>query len=318
MCILLNILIVLSLYYEKDSLETLSAYEGGRFMLGNELVRLEEKEQEKSSPFALVTDEYKTVVSAEHARFVNLSESQGEILKICNSLLFVTERMISQYLESLNYDVDRTYLHNELYFLADAGYLRRIKLGRTSSTSIFNIYTVGYKGAGWLKANAYKSRLHGYVEQCECLQIKKILAANQVMIEMGYLSAESYLSGQMVVDKKINATSNLFRAHCLVQDKDKQIIVEAVRNTKDYKKELLEKLERIEKTLKTQIKQKTELIITVENSKMMQELKQELEIHRYRNFDVYLIYDRLLLENRKEKLLKIQTISWFNRLFKVA
>lgn len=277
---------------------------------------------EKTSPFAVRENEFWEKKPTSHPRYIELDQVQGEIIKLCNRYLILTERMLDQCLHILDYPYPRTWLHPQLLSLAESGYLDQMVIKGKNAAPI-NAFAVGCKGSGWLKSNHIRPRLHSYIEDCDTIRLKKILAANQFMTEKKY-SCEKCLTGEMVIEHHKRTSSKLFRGYGSVRDNGKQIYVEVVRNTEKYYDNLLEKLNRMDNTLEVNRKlsgqmTETEVVVITENEAMMREIKERLEKYKkYRNFSIFVTYDRWLLGEGNDNLEKVVQRSFIERIFHVA
>lgn len=272
---------------------------------------IDSKSIELNSPYAVYAGEIMEKILPKNSKRVDLREIQGQIIYAIDKFLVLTSRMITSYLKFKGYNVEQKQIQKELAFMSDNCYLNKYEFRtKDSKKSSFKCYTIGAKGNGFLKSmTGLRGHMLGYLDKCSPTQVKKILAANQALIELNLMNNSEMSVAKMIVDEGFHLFENkyLFRATGISENENSITILEPVRNDPDYKVETLKKLDRIEKTLgrskcSVDSSKKITLIIVAEDVIKMQTLMNLIDETKYSHFSVLYTYDTLLYSDCGDKL----------------
>lgn len=278
---------------------------GDKYMFDEELMRLE-----MQSPFAIHENEILVDEESEQfGKYINLNQFQMEIVKAANVMLFVTRQLLKKYLIRQGVEFNEKSLTKQLKRLSLNNYLnKKTFISTDGGESVTKIYTLGRKGKGFLRNMGIRVKLEGYINDRTPGQVKKILAANQVMLEIAGNDKRIYIETARIFllnEGQPKITGMLFRALGYMNNKEegKSYFIQPVRNEKDDVKELLDKLYRMEQVIKKtelselKIKRSVTVIIVAENKKWMEYIENLLENEQknYRHFQLAMTYDRLIV-----------------------
>lgn len=274
-------------------------------MFDVELMRLE-----MQSPFAIHENEILVDEESEQfGKYINLNQFQMEIVKAANVMLFVTRQLLKKYLIRQGVEFNEKSLTKQLKRLSLNNYLsKKTFISTDGGESVTKIYTLGRKGKGFLRNMGIRVKLEGYINDRTPGQVKKILAANQAMLEIAGNDKRIYIETARIFllnEGQPKITGMLFRALGYMNNKEegKSYFIQPVRNEKDDVKELLDKLYRMEQVIKKtelselKIKRSVTVIIVAENKKWMEYIENLLENEQknYRHFQLAMTYDRLIV-----------------------
>lgn len=278
---------------------------GDKYMFDVELMRLE-----MQSPFAIHENEILVDEESEQfGKYINLNQFQMEIVKAANVMLFVTRQLLKKYLIRQGVEFNEKSLTKQLKRLSLNNYLsKKTFISTDGGESVTKIYTLGRKGKGFLRNMGIRVKLEGYINDRTPGQVKKILAANQAMLEIAGNDKRIYIETARIFllnEGQPKITGMLFRALGYMNNKEegKSYFIQPVRNEKDDVKELLDKLYRMEQVIKKtelselKIKRSVTVIIVAENKKWMEYIENLLENEQknYRHFQLAMTYDRLIV-----------------------
>ncbi|MBR6509329.1 MAG: hypothetical protein IKT38_01835 [Clostridia bacterium] len=195
------------------------------------------------------------------------------------------------------------------------------KAGTRSSNKV---YILGWRGAGLLKSYGKKVRLGNYLKTIDATQVKKILSASQFLIRSGFdINEFSMCEPVFVPSKKQDAkATKIFRPQGLVNINGAEtIFIESVKQNSGWKKELLDKLERIATVSMAKehnisfCKHNTSLLLIAENTEHMKKLMRFVEA-QYICFPIKIAYsaDTLIYADPKNCIFSIKP-NFFASLF---
>jgi len=269
----------------------------------------------KKSPYEIYSGETIERFIPENPRSYKIKGIQKEILLAINIFMCLTSRMLVKYLNDKGYDIEQKQIQKELKFLSQNDFLKKYQfklVGDEKGVSSYKYYSIGFKGKAFLynECNIYAKKM-GYMEQCTVSEVKKVLSANQVIIELGLANEMDVSVVKMVVDEGFHLfnNKNLFRAIGYCESENKINIIEPVRSVLTYEKDLIEKLKRIERTLECDkcnidIKKDITIIIVAENYSKMRYIMSWCE-DKYKNFRMLFTYDTLFISSSKHKFFSV-------------
>ena len=291
----------------------------------------DEKWLEMESPFAVYQGEELVDENLEeYGRYIELDEFQTEIIKAVNTMLFSNGQLIKKFLIRLGLDFDAEKLAKELKNLSRNKYLCKKSFVYTDGTkSASKVYTLGRKGKGFLKHNGMSIKLEGYINTRTPSQVKKILVANQTMLEIVGNDEDMFFrtSRMFAVDKK-DSGSKLFRALGFINNWNagKSYLIQPVRNEQNNVGELLDKLHRMEKVIKKvgtsglKIADDLTVVVVAENKIWMEYFENIIKKQHYSYFKISMTYDRLIVSDKPltEKMHYVKTASLIQKLLNIA
>lgn len=262
-------------------------------------------------------------------RYIELDEFQQTIIKAANELLVVTKTILCQYFDRCGIPYTKKKMARELELLSDNEYLDKWRFRANDESGFtFLVYQTGRKGRGYLGKSGLKVHLKGYLEKClqSPEKIKKILSANQAMLALS--GREAYIeTGKMFVSGGgyQNHTDKLFRAYGFVYDEVKKsaVFIEPMRNTQGNIGELLEKLKRMDatikrhKTLNVELPEEITVLLVAEDRVWMDTYMEELAKCKFSTFHISLTYDRLVIMDDRDaesKYTELKQLPWWRRL----
>lgn len=277
---------------------------------------------EGSSPFAVYEGEKLVRVAPQsYCRFIKLNEIQQNIICAVNQCLVLNGYLLRRYLEKLGVELTPEECKYQLKVLSQNNYLQKMEFHIDETAQHCRAYCVGRKGKGWLAAMGKRIRMSGYLDCCCALQMKKLLCANQTIIELAEAEQLKTINPAQIIknSRENQATKLLFRAYGFVKGDKNTYIVEPIRNEKDCIDNLKEKLKRMDAVLKNKIAcsvsidQIPTVILVAENKYLMEFLMEGLEKCRYKTVHLAFSYDKAVLE-QDEKLFYPCKKSFWSRL----
>lgn len=269
------------------------------------------------SPFAVYEgEELVHIESPVKGHYLLLNELEEEIIKAIGKFLVLNNFLLQCYLKKLGMEFSSDEMTKTLRCLFYNGYLvKKQFLTNPEKKSGYYIYFLGWRGKEYLYSKGKTVRLQGYMNQCGTVRLKKILAANQLMIKMFDASVfENAHTGQMIVCGIPNTpTNHLFRSYGFLNDENiGTYIFEPVRNENQLVEELIEKLKRIDYVLRNP-KKCNQMLVTVptvvivaESRAQMDNLMMEEKLKKYNNkttFELAFSYDRAAVDLEKKDML---------------
>ncbi len=280
----------------------------------------EKVELEGESPFALYPGETIQIEKDNlvYDHFIELNEVQAMIIYIVNHFLVATTKMIHEELLKAGFEVNRVSLDRRLYSLSENAYLQRMVFTNERGRQPLKIYRLDRKAMGYLKAKRILPRKIGYLKSRTPADTKKLLAAIQAAQALADNPLQIEIAKMFVSDsvKSFLSKDKLFRAHAMVKrEENVSYIIQPVRNEENAERQLLEKLQRMERTLKkyrkeNEFQDEIVLLVVAENEIWRDYYENLFEKQHYMNFHVALTYDRLIANSEKtiaEKLRFVDT-----------
>lgn len=269
--------------------------------------------------------------AAEFGHYIELNEFQTVIVKLVNRMLFSTKELIKKYLIRLGMEFSEKELAKELKNLSMNHYLcKKSFMNEDGSKSCLKVYVLGRKGKGFLKHNRTRINLEGYVLNRTASQVKKILVANQAMLELAKMDQDMYFetSKMLLAKQNYNCGNKLFRALGYMNHSKagKSYIIQPVRNEQDNVDELLDKLHRMELVIKKcgtsglKLADELTIVIVAENKVWMEYFENIIQKQHYAHLKIAVTYDRLLISDNvlENKLIPVKTASLLQKLLKIA
>lgn len=291
--------------------------------VGNGGFEVIEEKLPKTSAFKLIPNERLELSQKTYGGFLNSTDDDVMILKALNKLLVATSKMITEYLNNIGMKIESESVAKSLKKLSHYRAVAKYRFVTDTGRSSYVVYRIWNVGAGILSSNGERWRLKGYLDVAigDTVQIKRLLSANQVMINMLMDDGYEPLTGQSITIKKENIiNSPKFRAHGMAVKKDKIIVVESVRRDDGYMNYLKEKLRRIDDTLKHDTNyditgKAIKVIICAEDKDQMSEIISEIDGYSPKRYKISFTYDLGALA--KEEILKQENKNFFHRLFAI-
>ena len=206
---------------------------------------------EKISPFAVFHGEEIYAYANPTAGYpMCLTDVDQLILLLTNKCLLMTTSLLEAALAK-EMMITQKEIQNRVRQLQRSHYLEKFEFRCESGKSAGKVYSLGYRGAGFLRAARVKVNLTQYVSTLNAVQTKKILATVQYVIRSGADLEQTSICRPCFVPPVLEneKTSDIFRPQAWIQSADGSIFVEAVRRNDDAEDELLDKLWRMEKVL---------------------------------------------------------------------
>lgn len=274
-----------------------------------------------SSPFAVYADE----ISVHEKRYslpATPTEVDKAILQIINKTMFSTSAILIVQLKNMGVDVDITNVKNRLRRLSEAEFLAayRFKLpdgGKSSHLA----YRLGWRGAGYLKANGMQPRMTTYLAGIseDATAVKKILSAAQLAIRTGVTLDDIQFCQPVFVPSKdpTRKSSKIFRPQAVIQS-DRTIFVEAIRQNANWETELMDKLARMEivcRSRQTNIPVRDPALILVAESTAHMGMLLRMMERKPASFQVYITADPLVYATPEACLYTLKRANFWTSLF---
>ena len=232
-----------------------------------------------------------------------IGDIENAILTIANNLIYFTSHQVHQLLEIAGIRVDFKKIQYILKKLKDKSFLRQIEFfseNNSEKKSSFKAYTLGQHGAGIFFARGSKARLQGYIKEMPTANIKKALAANQLLIAVMQSTNASFESLLCVFDKN-DSKDNIIRPQAILQSNNETYFIECTRRTDGWVEDFKERLVRYKKvidhydTLNVKLSKVPSMIFIAEDFKHMLEI-QKLTA-QYNDIIKLFTYDLAIYEN---------------------
>lgn len=279
----------------------------------------------KTSPFAVYPGERISIREVPSPRHMYITDVDKVILVFINKYLVLSSKLLLQALRNAKMEIDQKDLQKRLHMLTDAAYLQSARFTNADGTYAAGmVYSVGYRGRGYLKSINVQPKLGGYVAQLDSSSVKRYLSVNQYLINTGKDYGVTEVGHTLLVpEPRKDRPDKIFRAYGMVQEEDKTVIVDAVR--KDVDKEyLLERLERMNDTIShrncnTQVHKTVELVLIAESCEHLKEVNSWLKGKHFSKLSICLSTDTLT-NNQPECCLveREKSTGFFRSLFTAA
>ena len=253
----------------------------------------------KTSPFAVYPGERISICEVPSPRHMCITDVDKVILVFTNKYLVLSSKLLLQALRHAGMSVEHKELQRRLHMLTDAAYLQSARFtNEDGSYAAGMVYSVGYRGRGYLKSINVQPKLGGYIAQLDCSSVKRYLSVNQYLINTGKDYGATEVGHTLFVpEPKKERPNKIFRAYGMVFEENKTVIVESVRRDA-VKEDLLERLNRINETLShkkcnTQVHKNVDLVIITESCNHLKEVNDWLKGRHYRRLNICLSTDPL-------------------------
>lgn len=269
--------------------------------------------ENKKSPFSIYPgDSHKLILPLKRTSQAEvdflldigfIGDIENAILTIANNLIYFTSHQVHQLLEIAGIRVDFKKIQYILKKLKDKSFLRQIEFfseNNSEKKSSFKAYTLGQHGAGIFFARGSKARLQGYIKEMPTANIKKALAANQLLIAVMQSTNASFESLLCVFDKN-DSKDNIIRPQAILQSNNETYFIECTRRTDGWVEDFKERLVRYKKvidhydTLNVKLSKVPSMIFIAEDFKHMLEI-QKLTA-QYNDIIKLFTYDLAIYEN---------------------
>lgn len=269
--------------------------------------------ENKKSPFSIYPgDSHKLILPLKRTSQAEvdylldigfIGDIENAILTIANNLIYCTSHQVHQLLEIAGIRTDFKKIQYILKKLKDKSFLRQIEFfseNNSEKKSSFKAYTLGQHGAGIFFARGSKARLQGYIKEMPTANIKKALAANQLLIAVMQSTTASFESLLCVFDKN-DSKDNIIRPQAILQSNNETYFIECTRRTDGWVDDFKERLVRYKKvidhydTLNVKLSKAPSMIFIAEDFKHMLEI-QKLTA-QYNDIIKLFTYDLAIYEN---------------------
>ena len=269
--------------------------------------------ENKKSPFSIYPgDSHKLILPLKRTSQAEvdylldigfIGDIENAILTIANNLIYCTSHQVHQLFEIAGIRTDFKKIQYILKKLKDKSFLRQIEFfseNNSEKKSSFKAYTLGQHGAGIFFARGSKARLQGYIKEMPTANIKKALAANQLLIAVMQSTTASFESLLCVFDKN-DSKDNIIRPQAILQSNNETYFIECTRRTDGWVDDFKERLVRYKKvidhydTLNVKLSKAPSMIFIAEDFKHMLEI-QKLTA-QYNDIIKLFTYDLAIYEN---------------------
>jgi len=245
---------------------------------------------EKKSPFAVYSGERLNPASMNTADGnVRLTDLDELVMLTINRMLITTAALLDRHLRDLGLEgVEINELRTVLSKLSEHGYLTKYEFVTAVSRAYARVYTLGPRGQEYVKSRGQRPRMTGYIASLDALHAKRLLASLQYVISRKYSrTAESVTVAGVVAEQNARTEDDhIFRPQVTVQCSDHTVFVDAVRRTPGAVKELVDKLGRMDETLRCSrylnipVKAHVDVVIVCESVRHMEEVMEGLTEYR--------------------------------------
>ena len=250
--------------------------------------------------------------STQPGKSFTLNKVQEAIILALNSMMLATVEMLTKYLNDLSmleYSVNKELVMRETEVLYKDMYIKKydfIDVNNKHSEDI--IFSLGFRGKGWLGTNQEKPYMTGFIAQNNIITFKKILAANQVLLACDMYKEFPCSLCKMIADSEDDFANYAFRSHALVHRDDSVLILEVIRGEENYIDKAIRKLDRIYNTLndvKSYNFEKMDLLYVTESEEQMVELIRAINNKRQEGIKLWFTFDSLIVDDHNNRLYTI-------------
>lgn len=278
------------------------------------------------SPFAVYPGEqFENVPVDEPRGHFEPTQLDQLILIMTEKLLVVTSMLLQEALKGLGLeDVTQEDIRKRLKVLSSAEFLSKHVFASETSRALSNVYKLGWRGVGYLKSIGIKPRLGEYLMKSDATHIKRILSVGQYVVKQG-IDVEAYKMCEIVLvptkDPEI-PTNKIFRPQAVIQTQEGTVFVESIRQNQNWKKEVLDKLQRISAVMKARTQnisiQNPTLVLVAETVQHMKEVM-ELIDSEYFYYTIPILYtsDSLVYTKPENCLYDVKKKNFWESLFAV-
>lgn len=246
-------------------------------------------QSETKSPFAVYQGEQMVKKTAcnqyRHITTVNANEIDKLIIVALNQYLVITSSLLEKALQNMGVAVDQTDLQKRLRILSAGEYLDAFRFQSETARSSNLVYIIGWRGAGFLKANGIKPLGGVYLKELTPTQIKQLLSAAQFLIKTK-VDIDDFTMRELVVVSGKADGGKIFRSPAVVRQADETMLIESVRKCSDWEKYLSDKLQRIDSVVTDKgelnvpiCKKGLSVLLVAEDTIHMQQVMRLIEKH---------------------------------------
>lgn len=227
-----------------------------------------------------------------------IGELDMKVFFILNQLEFATSRQIIAMLAFEGIDIKPQKLKHILHRAAEKSFIHRIEFcfpkGTIQGT---RAYTLHYHGVQFLRASGVRTRSIKYYQSLNIVDIKRQLAANQLLISMPSRAQNDFRFRSILVNEACK--DQIVRVNALLQHQSDTYLVEVIRQYEDWQENFVRKLERYRSVLKnhrnlnTPFKKMPVLIIMAEDKNHMKQLQRLVSQNSYKKLPILYTYDKL-------------------------
>lgn len=232
-----------------------------------------------------------------------IGDIENAILTVIHKMYYVTSLQIYQMLILAGIDIKHQNVQYSIRKLKNKNFIKQIEFFSESdetARSSFKAYTLGYHGLGILRARGNKAKLQGYISEIPTANLKRVLAANQLLISVMQTSPFTFESIPIVFDDS-NSQDIIIRPQAILQNENDSYFVECIRKDTDWEENLCERMIRYQRvienyeTLNIKFNKAPLMIFLAENFEHMLEI-QNLTA-QYTGIIKLFTYDLALYEN---------------------
>lgn len=269
------------------------------------IIEKNESSYTKRSPFSNFKDEKLSIYPAKESGYLEFDELDKLILVNVNTLLLTTSHLLYENLANMGLEnTDQEMLKAKMKRLSDYGFLAKMEFVTPLTRSATKVYTLAHRGQQYIRSIGTKPRLSGYIAGLDATGVKRLLSAEQYIISQKY-DITSVTMGGIVSDGE--SDDCIFRSHGIIRQPIDSIFVESVRSNEGSEEKLLEKLHRMNNTLrngKRMLVEKSEqmtVVIVCESNQHMTDIRKLLNENQEQYcFEVILTNDVDVHNNSKD------------------
>lgn len=266
------------------------------------------------SPFATFEDEY----IEEEKRYTmptTITELDSALLAAVNKTLITTSALLKVQLENSGIHTEMPTLKYRLKRLTAAEFLIAYRFRTNNGGKSSNlIYRLGWRGAGYLKAQGIHANKTSYLAtiSSDPMSCKKILSAAQMAVRSNLPMGKMEFAQPVFVPSRdpSQKSTKIFRPQCVLQGLDRTIFFEAVRKGADWQEWMEEKLTRMEAVCKERQANipihNPAVVLIAESSDHMRQIAKCIQHNKKYPFEVLLTADPLVYERPQDCLYIIQ------------
>lgn len=247
---------------------------------------------QNASPYLLYSGETLVASKYSYYPYIGTSELDADILRLVNSYLMLTSKMIHKLLEIEGHDVSITDVKKRIKCLAHFRALCGYRFCTDEAHSSYMVYKIG-PNAGYIEDYKMPTRLRGYVNNMineKCDKVKRLLASNQVLSSLYHKAGCEVASGLIINSAK----GSLFRAN-MIKIGDETYFAEAIRREKNALTDLTDKINRADKVLNfgnnTQNVSRGTMIVSAEDEVHMYEVHNAIKNLKLHNIKLVVTFD---------------------------
>ena len=207
---------------------------------------------QKKSPFSIFENERMIRNTNDNPHGILLADIHKKICVALSVHLVITSELLYRLFQSKGLTYEKKDIQRHLSKLERAGYLTT--LGFESDTGSFSgkAYVLAGRGYSYLHSMGVCCKMGGFIAEQEVYGIKRLLSANQLIINGSYDNAK--VAQVILIEPKNDKekASSIFRptATLFNSNGEANCFIECVRRSTDAEAELLDKLKRITKVFK--------------------------------------------------------------------